>query len=116
MPLYIQKGTIVGRDIFKFLKILGHCFSIKDNAYKDEREWRLCKNEAFKENIKYRIRSGLIIPYIEHFVSKDIINNIVIGPCADKELSKKSIIMALKTFGFDLNNISVTTSTVPFRQ
>jgi len=115
MPLFIQNGTIDGGDFLKFLRILGHCFSIKDNAYKEEREWRLCKNEAYKENIKYRIRSGLIIPYIEHFVSKDIIKNIVIGPCADKELSEKSILMALKTFGYDLKNISLTISKVPYR-
>lgn len=116
MPLYIQKGIIEGNDFFKFLKILGLCFSIKDYAYKDEKEWRLCKNEAFNENIKYRIRSGLIVPYIEHFVNKNIIKSIVIGPCADKELSKKSIMMALETFGYDLNKISLIISKVPYRQ
>lgn len=115
MPLYIENRGMDGSDFLKFLRIVRHCFSIKDKAYKEEREWRLCKNEAFKENIKYRIRSGLIIPYIEHFFTTDIVKNIVIGPCADKELSEKSIIMALKTFGYDLKNISLTISKVPYR-
>ena len=115
MPLYIQKRAIEGRDFQKFLRILEHCFSIKSEAYKEENEWRLCTNEAFKKNIKYRIRSGLIIPYIEHYFIKDIIKRIVIGPCADKELSEKSIIMVLKTFGYNMNNISVIKSIVPYR-
>lgn len=115
MPLYIENGKIEGNDFFKFIKILRHCFSIKAEAYKEEKEWRLCKNEAFKEDIKYRIKSGLIIPYIEHYFSKDIIRRIIIGPSADSELSKKSIQMALKTYGYDETNISVMISKVPYR-
>ena len=117
MPLYINEGKIEGktaRDFLDFLKIIRHCFSIKSSAYIDEKEWRLCSLRTPKD-VKYRIRSGLIIPYIEHYFSKDIIKKIVIGPCVDIALSEKSIKMALETFRYDTKNISLTISKVPYR-
>jgi hypothetical protein len=117
MPLYINEGKIEGktaRDFQDFLKIIRHCFSIKSSAYIDEKEWRLCSLRTPKD-VKYRIRSGLLIPYIEHYFRKDIIKSIVIGPCSDAQLSERSIKLALMTFGYNTENVLITISQVPYR-
>ena len=94
---------------------------IKHFAYEYENEWRIVKC-ASNGDVKYQERNGLLKPYIEHTFEKDALKEIIIGPCADKELAKKLIECILEKVGYDIsdenkeNFIKIRKSEVPFRQ
>lgn len=96
--------------------IANFCFSIKRQEYKDEIEWRLCKNEWTIDEIKFYEREGILIPYIEHFLPREIIKEIIIGPCANKKMTKESIETFLKVRRYTLDKESIILSKVPYRR
>jgi hypothetical protein len=114
-------GKSIGLNNFDlFFNLTQFCFSFKSHAYTIEKEWRLCKTDAdssssSNKNIHYRERNGLIVPYLRHHFSKDIIKKIVIGPCVNREMLKKSILMLLDSRGFNLKEKDILISDVPYR-
>lgn len=111
-----EGGKSISMESLDFIiDISNFCFSFKRTEYLSENEWRLCKNDWDDKNVKFRESSGLIIPYIEHHFSKEIIKKIIIGPCLDR-FSKESIVMLLKSRGFKIPEESVILSKVPYRK
>ena len=109
-----------GFIISKYLCIL------KDPAYEYEQEWRLvksCSKYDTEKKIKFQATNGLIKPYIEYKFPKFALKEIVIGPCANMELTTKSIEMLLEGVGYNVNkgdekndnSVLVKNSKVPFR-
>lgn len=114
LPNFIENGSIDGDHFFSLFKFLSHSFRLKNKAYSSELEWRFCKY-VFTEDINYRIRNGLVIPFAKLFFPKNIIKEIIIGPSAKADLSKKAIEMALKTFNYQVKKDFVKISEVPYR-
>ncbi len=96
--------------------IANFCFSIKRQEYKDEMEWRLCKNEWEMDEIRFFERDGILIPFIEHFLPREIVKEIIIGPCANKKMTKESIETFLKARRYALNKDLIILSKVPYRR
>jgi hypothetical protein len=98
--------------------------SLKHRAYEYEKEWRLirsCQEFCSFEIVKYQDKKGLLKPYVEYAFEKDALKEIIIGPCADKELAKKSVEMSLHKAGFGIlpgknYQVKVENSKAPFRQ
>lgn len=113
----IEEGKSMDIHSFPFLfDLITFSFSFKRNEYIDENEWRLCTNEISNDETKFRENDGILIPYIEHSFEKNIIKKIIIGPCANKKLTKESIEMLLKTRKFELPQSPIVVSKVPYRK
>ncbi len=111
-----ENGKGMNLSSFHFLfDLITFSFTFKRNEYKEEKEWRLCKNEISDSNTKFRESDGVLIPYIEHLFDKKIIKKIVVGPCVNRKLTKESIEMFLKTRKFELAKNSIVISKVPYR-
>lgn len=95
--------------------------TLKHKAFEFEKEWRLMKQVNIERNaIKFRPSNGILKPFIENKFSKSDLKKIVLGPCADKELSKRSVQMLLQKAGFPINKkdenfVEVLISEAPYR-
>jgi len=106
----------IGFNDFSFIFIMTHfSFSFKRYEYNLEKEWRLCKNDWDSNSVKFRESEGIIIPYVNHLLPKEIVKEIVVGPCSNKQLTKDSIILFLKMKNLKLTD-SVYSSKVPYRK
>lgn len=72
--------------------LFGSC-AMKNNEFHDEKEIRLIiQSNLTKSNLaKFRVKSGVIVPYFEYPVNMDSIEKITIGPSLNKELAKKGL-------------------------
>ena len=114
---FMEGGKRLSMSSFRFLfNLIAFSFSFKRNEYSSEKEWRLCKNEFDQTKIKYREKDGLVIPFVEHYLNKEIVKKIIIGPCVNKKLTKESIEMLLKSRKYNLQKNSIIISKVPYRQ
>lgn len=89
---------------------------IKNSAYNIEQEERISVNDKNGFNIHFRDRNGIIVPYIEFPIPLDCVENIVIGPTADFNRVRESILIFLNYKGvqtWDKNKI--LHSNVPYR-
>lgn len=113
--------------------------SFKDEGFSEEGEFRyvVLNQEDRMENLSFRERNGLVIPYQrlqmvketklvqpglrvqpneahrqpEHLLPIDIIT---VGPCLDASLAIASIKMLLKQSGYDVQAIRIEPSKIPF--
>lgn len=65
---------------------------------------------------KFRSSNGVMIPYKEIELPLSTINEIVIGPCADKDLNSLGIKMRLDSLTHLKTGITVESSELPYRQ
>ncbi|WP_156516979.1 DUF2971 domain-containing protein [Delftia sp. GW456-R20] len=72
--------------------LFGSC-AMKNKEFHDEKETRLIiQSEISKNNIgKFRVRSGVIVPYFEYPVNVDSIEEITIGPSLNKTLAEQGL-------------------------
>lgn len=110
---FISNGNGFFHTFYNFAM---NSFQFKNKHYNIENEWRLCKNEAFDDNIHFIESNGIMKPFINHRFPKSIIKRITIGPCADQEKVKESICIFLKVNGFDLQRDTIIISDVPYRE
>lgn len=89
--LILDTYQIIFREEFPYIK---HC------GYNYEREVRCVaiqdKSKDNEDVILYRNSNNLIIPYIERHIKVNCLKRIVVGPCADKEKVRASLIMFLE--------------------
>lgn len=91
---------------------LGLLYSMKDETYEYEKEIRIFSSPE-PSNIKYRIRKGVIIPYIEMHLPKECLEGIIIGSANNSELLEPSLHHLLENNGY--SNVEITKSTLPHR-
>lgn len=100
------------------LKLRDYYLVIKHKGYKYERETRCFatkkKNEESKDVILYRNSNNMIVPYIERKINISCLNEIFIGPCANKDRMKYSLTMLLKDKVKDLERINIESSDIPY--
>lgn len=88
---------------------------IKPEVYHEEKEWRIYTTTPIADG--FREKNGLIIPYHVFEIPLDILDHIIVGPCAEQELSLHSLRMMIRTKlnGVqDANSIQVNKSDIPF--
>lgn len=71
-------------------RLMFHCCAIKPEEFYDESETRLIiqSTQARKHDTKFRIKSGVFIPYMTHIAPKESILEIIIGPNVNMELAE----------------------------
>lgn len=88
---------------------------LKTPAYRDEREWRISRerlNDHFQE-VNFREKNGLIIPYIDIDIPLSCVKQIIIGPREDQRLCASSIGEMLRKYA-GYYQIDVLLSSLPY--
>lgn len=106
----ILSNTLENADSM-FLLYLTLWLSGKNPAYEYEKETRCIFIN--RNNIKYRLRDNLIVPYIEQYIPKSALKEIWIGPTNDMERATRSLRTYLDHMGF--NDVEIKQSKVPYR-
>jgi hypothetical protein len=93
---------------------------LKNKSFREEKEWRLIIDLAYKDlsKIKFRIGKTVPIPYIEvDLIDKEgklPIESIMVGPTPNKDESIKSI--NLFKYKEKMTNLKVEYSDIPYRE
>ncbi|MCL2591471.1 MAG: DUF2971 domain-containing protein [Betaproteobacteria bacterium] len=111
----------IENKIWEFISLAQRSF--KHPSYSYEREVRIVKivdksTLDFSENYKHQ--KGVLKPYTEISLPKDIIGGVTVGPLVEAEIAKRTVEDALRTYGFwiDKTNVhmpSVVISQAPVR-
>lgn len=95
--------------------IITTCLQAKNEAYSIEEERRgiiHCNNNKL---VKFRVKNNTIIPYIDVAIPKEALKSIIIGPTNNSSLTMQSIIQFLMINGYNLDNVEVRKSKIPYR-
>lgn len=87
-------------------------FIMKHMAYSYEAETRFISSFSSVPT-KYRYRQGLVIPYKEIFVEKELLESIIIGPSANQNKVEESLRQFLDDN--NLSHVKIERSTIPYR-
>lgn len=91
---------------------------IKHHGYDYEREVRCVavkdKRNDREDVILYRNSNNMIIPYVERHIDVNCLKQIVIGPCADKEKMRASLMMFLKGKIENISSLDIVNSKIPY--
>lgn len=91
------------------------CLGAKNIAYRIENEVRCIIDDKDKE-VKFRIKNGVIIPYIIiNTIAKSALKKIIIGPTNNSQLTMQSVIHFLQINDYDLSKIEIKNSNIPYR-
>lgn len=75
-------------------KLVSQCLIFKSTYFDEEREVRsTVTKETFSEDINYRVKGGILIPYVPYEFPLYCIKSIHIGPMANQQLAKESMQM-----------------------
>lgn len=93
---------------------------IKHNSFEYEDEHRIVVYKK-NQNLQFRIRNNIIIPYIEVKVPIEALKGIIVGPTANYDYIKKSLDMFIDNLGDSpmmtplSNFIDIKKSSIPYR-
>lgn len=108
--------TLLSRVHYIHTIICGHMgVRIKDGAYALEKEERITPIKEKATKILFRDRKGIIIPYIEYPIPFNCVENIVVGPTADFDRVRESILIFLNSKGIEWDSDKIIKSKVPYR-
>lgn len=97
-------------------RILSLAPRFKNDAFAEEREWRIIAKAHVVKQVEYRVRDNVIMPYV-NIANKTTglpISRVTIGPGKDAALTRKSVEKFLSQTQF-YNNVEVALSGIPFR-
>lgn len=88
--------------------------AFKDDHYRQEHEWRLVFLPPWKGVVCHRAKGNVVnvIPYVTQALPSQTIEEIIVGPCGNRQLAKKYLKILLKSKGLDPK---ITYSEIPFR-
>ncbi|WP_409436912.1 DUF2971 domain-containing protein [Mycobacterium sp. SMC-14] len=97
-------------------RIMPHLALVKHDAFKNELEWRLVltPKPEFPPEVKTRVNSSRLVPYVEVPFGESCIAEIVIGPGGDFH-SERAVRMLLRENGYNPNELEITQSRAPYR-
>lgn len=100
-------------DIKQAFIIYNNAPRYKHYKYKQEKEWRIIKNEALP---KYKmVDNKHLVPYMEMKISIDCIKKIVTVPCLSSKETVRNVKSYLLSKHLDIENIDVVESEIPYR-
>lgn len=108
----------LGHLLQKFLVECLLCF--KDPAFKEEQEWRLIQLGHDTLDLKFRVKSGQVLPYVELDLASPRkkhqlpIQSVIHGPGLDPEITSKALKALTKTRGY--REAEVRASGIPYRE
>lgn len=122
----LKYDDVDGYEISKALWDLGDAVNLfKHPSFIEENEMRICRlMSAHSKLIKYRVRSGIVVPYLEVDFESQHVKAIHVGPMKNQELA----VASMKSFinNFELENekrnpwvdfrIEVVPSLIPYRE
>jgi hypothetical protein len=121
----LKDDKLTVKGLPDFVNLSAYFSMLKNFAFEYEQEWRFVKNYSSsntEKEIYFQEKDGFLRPYVEHFLSKKFLKEVVIGPSSDYEVSKKSIRMSLERAGYAVNTktrdkdlVKIRTSKIPFR-
>lgn len=92
------------------------CLGSKNENYRFEDEIRcFIGNHDKKKEVHFKVKNGIVIPYINVEIPKEALKCIVIGPTNKSELTMQSITHMLLINEYDWHHINFRTSKVPYR-
>lgn len=77
-----------------------------------------CSNitsDKLSDNILFREKEGMIIPYVEQKISIDYLKGIIIGSTTDFNRQKEALRIFMRSKHIDTSHIEITKSKVPYR-
>ncbi len=88
----------------------------KNDAFSEEREWRIVAKGYVVKHVEYRTRDNVIIPYVNVGSpnTRLPITRVTVGPGKDAGLTRKSIEKFLSQGPF-YSDVQVAVSSIPFR-
>lgn len=95
------------------------CSTMKDDAFEEEREWRLVAAQPHSAKLSFRsggFGNGGIVPYTKIAYPKEALTRIVIGPGNASDLRERAVRQMLEINGFGFDDVEVVHSQVPFRE
>ena len=98
--------------IFMFI-CLTHGVFIKHLAYEEELETRISIPQT--NTTLFREKNGMIIPYMEQQIPFECIENIIVGPTADFDRVRESILLLMNSKGIEWKEDKIIKSKVPYR-
>lgn len=114
-----KQNTVIAENRFRLMAnnilLLSTCLGSKNAAYKEEKETRYIVECDNNNVVKFRIKNGVIIPFVEIIISKEALDCIIIGPTNNYQFTKDSIQNFLLLNGFDLNHVEIISSKIPYR-
>lgn len=114
-----QEISLLVDLLFEFAELAPTC---KHPKFREEKEWRIIARRDLKSNdviklIKYRDGKSMVVPFIEIPLPLEDdnldIDQIMVGPTHDPDLSKASVEMLLKSKNINFGEIQF--STIPYR-
>ena len=90
--------------------------TLKNSAFKYENEVRIVGvgapyyDDARKE--QFRVKNGVLVPYIKEYLPKSCLKSVWLGPTADKELSLDALRSYLESRNIEAE---VNCSQIPYR-
>lgn len=103
------------RKALELNNIITTCLGAKNEAYSYESEMRGVIYCNDSQRTHFRTRNGCIIPYIEVSLPKSALKGIVIGPTNNTLLKEQSLYHFLQINGYNLDNIHIVRSKIPYR-
>lgn len=110
-------------------EFIGLAATLKNESFSEEQEYRVIMGNNVDPEIengcevKYRVRGGLLIPYLELEFDLECIRSITVGPMRDQDLALVSMSSFVKKITADefsrsqtyVGDIEVVKSMIPFR-
>lgn len=92
------------------------CLGSKNENYRFEDEIRCyISNNDNKKDVCFKVKNGIIIPFINVEIPKEALKSIVIGPTNKSALTMQSMMHLLVINGYDWHQILISMSKVPYR-
>lgn len=95
------------------LSYIGLLCGAKDGGYRYEKEERFWVIADSSSNIKFRVRGDVIIPYVDIYMPKNALEEIVIGPANNSELIESSLRFFLANNGYP--HVKISKSNLQYR-
>jgi len=122
-----NEGNLGPQSIDALMDLIKEAATYKNEHFREEKESRIIRSSddsSYPNNVKYRHRDNMLIPFIEIDISLDCIKSIQIGPMKDQDLSYTSLKgfvgNIVKNWQVDSSNVeyelNVEKSDIPYRE
>ncbi len=105
-----------GEDLTNLLHDLHYgVLQHKESCFAHEQEVRLIytANPKKKKQIKYKVKNGVLVPYIEVELLRETVQEITVGPLIEQDLAVKNLREFLEQRGY--SDVDIKVSEIPIR-
>lgn len=92
------------------------CPFVKNKDFSNEQEYRISFIDDSFQNVRFRTRNNMIVPYLPIDIPINKLNKITLGPCCRKEENKRSLQHLFQALGLNELEESIEFSKVHYRK